>query len=172
MIENISRYIEAGDPPLVAALKGSGQIGFTIISLTLSLIAVLIPLLFMMLLLAIAIGLNVYLYIIVPKGFFPQQDTGRLIGFIRADQSISFQAMRQKLDNFVEIVRADPAVQTVTGFTGGGGFGSLDFSVTQAELSKFARVCSYDRAGYGWSDPSPTPRTVTYETDELERLLT
>lgn len=54
---------------------------------------------------------------------------------------------------------------------GGGGFGSLDFSVTQAELSKFALVCSYDRAGYGWSDPSPTPRTVSYETDELERLL-
>ncbi len=62
----------------------------------------------MMLILLITVGLNVYLYTIVPKGFFPQQDTGRLIGFIRADQSISFQAMQPKLDSFVAIVRADP----------------------------------------------------------------
>jgi multidrug efflux pump len=56
----------------------------------------------------------------VPKGFFPQQDTGRLMGFIRADQSISFQAMREKLDRFVAIVMQDPAVESVTAFTGGG----------------------------------------------------
>jgi multidrug efflux pump len=59
--------------------------------------------------------------VIVPKGFFPQQDTGRLIGSVRGDQSISFQAMQQKLNNFIETVRADPAVETVVGFTGGGG---------------------------------------------------
>jgi multidrug efflux pump len=66
------------------------------------------------------VGLNVWLYTIVPKGFFPQQDTGQLIGFVRADQSISFQAMREKLDNIVAIVQADSAVKTVTAFTGGG----------------------------------------------------
>ena len=66
------------------------------------------------------VALNVYLYIIVPKGFFPQQDTGRLIGSIQADQSISFQAMQEKLADFVDIVSKDPAVDTVVGFTGGG----------------------------------------------------
>ena len=58
--------------------------------------------------------MNLYLYAIVPKGFFPQQDTGRMIGFVRADQSISFQAMSEKLDRFVAIVRQDPAVDNVT----------------------------------------------------------
>ena len=72
-----------------------------------------------LLVLAATVGLNVYLYNIVPKGFFPQQDTGMMIGGIQADQSISFQAMRPKLAQFVEIIRADPAVQNVTGFTGG-----------------------------------------------------
>ncbi len=64
--------------------------------------------------------MNVYLYVIVPKGFFPQQDTGRLSGFIQADQGISFQAMQKKLADFIEIVRQDPAVENVIGFTGGG----------------------------------------------------
>ncbi len=71
----------------------------------------------------ITLGLNFWLYVIVPKGFFPQQDTGRIIGFIRADQQISFQAMKKKLDDFVAIVRRDPAVDKVTAFTGSGGFG-------------------------------------------------
>jgi multidrug efflux pump len=66
------------------------------------------------------IGLNVYLYITIPKGFFPQQDTGRLIGWIRTDQSSSFAATREKMDRLVEIVRADPAVEQVTATTGGG----------------------------------------------------
>src|SRR5262249_40026947 len=74
----------------------------------------------MILLLAAAIGFDVYLYMVVPNGFFPRQDTGRLIGFIRGDQSISFQAMRQKLADFVEIVQTDPAVENVVAFTGGG----------------------------------------------------
>ena len=69
---------------------------------------------------AATVVLNVYLYVIVPKGFFPQQDTGRLIGSIQADQSISFQAMSQKLADFMDIVGADPAVDNVVGFTGGG----------------------------------------------------
>jgi multidrug efflux pump len=76
--------------------------------------------LLMMLILAATIGLNVYLYVIVPKGFFPQQDTGRMVGSIQADQGISFQAMRQKLADFIEIVKSDPAVENVVGFTGGG----------------------------------------------------
>jgi multidrug efflux pump len=197
VLENTSRHIEAGMTPRAAALLGAREVGFTVLSMSLSLIAVFIPILLMggiigryfrefavtlsvailvslvlsltttpmmcsrllrptperppsrlfrwsergfaavleryerslawvlghgaltMLVLLVMVCLNVFLYIIVPKGFFPQQDTGRLIGFIQADQSISFQAMRQKLANFIDIVRSDPAVDTVGGFTGG-----------------------------------------------------
>ncbi|MDE1943159.1 MAG: efflux RND transporter permease subunit [Betaproteobacteria bacterium] len=217
MLENISRHIESGLPPLEAALKGAKEVSFTVISISVSLIAVFVPLLLMgglvgrmfrefavvlsvavlvslvisltttpmmcarllrktgespqpdpgtkpahsvirrfaarwigtpvsrlrdafdrlhlyyehslkwavnhrRLVLAIllaTIGLNVYLYIIVPKGFFPQQDTGRLIGRVQADQSISFQAMRAKLAEFIAICKADPDAQEVIGFTGG-----------------------------------------------------
>ncbi|MFT3802055.1 MAG: efflux RND transporter permease subunit [Burkholderiaceae bacterium] len=73
-----------------------------------------------MLVLLATIALNVHLYMVIPKGFFPQQDTGRVIGFMMADQSISFQAMRDKVSRMVEIVRRDPAVDTVTAYTGGG----------------------------------------------------
>jgi multidrug efflux pump len=199
VLENISRRIEQGIPRKQAALEGAREVGFTVLSISVSLVAVFIPILLMggivgrlfrefavvlsvailvsllvsltttpmmcslllrhrperergrfdrgserifnrvlrgyekslawalrhgplmMLLLAITVGLNIYLYIIVPKGFFPQQDTGRLAGFVRADQSISFQAMVQKLNGFIEIVRQDPAVESVVGFTGGGG---------------------------------------------------
>jgi multidrug efflux pump len=69
------------------------------------------------------VGLNVYLYAEIPKGFFPQQDTGRLIGGIQADQAISFQSMSRKLRQFVAIVQADPSVESVVGFTGGGSQG-------------------------------------------------
>jgi multidrug efflux pump len=199
VLENISRRVEEGMPPMEAALKGTREVGFTVLSMSLSLIAVFIPILlmggiigrlfrefavtlsvailvslalsltatpmmcarllrreqpdaepgrlsrlsrrafdsllhgyerslawalkhgrFMMLLLAATVCVNVYLYVIVPKGFFPQQDTGRLSGFIQADQAISFQAMQKKLADFVEIVRQDPAVENVIGFTGGG----------------------------------------------------
>jgi multidrug efflux pump len=73
----------------------------------------------MMLILVAVLGLNFYLYNVIRKGFFPQQDTGRLIGSIQADQSISFQLMQQKLEQFVAIIKQDPAVETVVGFTGG-----------------------------------------------------
>jgi multidrug efflux pump len=199
VLENISRHIEAGMAPMRAALLGAREVGFTVVSMSLSLVAVFVPILAMggivgrlfrefavtlsaailvslvvsltltpmmcaclpqrategarppgrasrwakgavdwldrvygrtlnvaldhsvitLLVLAGTVGLNVYLYNIVPKGFFPQQDTGMMIGGIQADQSISFQAMRPKLAQFVEIIRADPAVQNVTGFTGG-----------------------------------------------------
>jgi multidrug efflux pump subunit AcrB len=72
------------------------------------------------LILLAVLGLNFYLYDVVPKGFFPQQDTGRIIGTIQADQSISFQLMQQKLMQFVSIIKKDPAVETVVGFTGTG----------------------------------------------------
>src|SRR4029453_859180 len=72
-----------------------------------------------MLVVAVTVGLNIYLYVTIPKGFFPQQDTGRLTGGIQADQSISFQAMRGKLTEFMGIVGADPAVDNVAGFSGG-----------------------------------------------------
>jgi multidrug efflux pump len=82
--------------------------------------------LLVMLILAAVVGLNVYLYVKAPKGFFPQQDTGQINGGLRADRSISFQALQTKLKQLVDIIRADPAVDTVVGFTGGsragGGF--------------------------------------------------
>jgi multidrug efflux pump len=65
------------------------------------------------------IALNIWMYITIPKTFFPEQDTGILMGGIQADQSISFQAMRIKLQDFMKIIRDDPAVDNVTGFTGG-----------------------------------------------------
>ncbi len=198
VLENVSRHIENGDPPLQATLKGTREVTFTVISMSVSLIAVFLPLLLMggivgrllrefavtlsvavavsllvsltltpmmcarllkhksvakpgfisalserafnallqgyknsldvvlrhglltMLVLLITVCLNVYLYIIVPKGFFPQQDTGRISGAIQADQSISFQAMRHKLTDFIAIIQRDPAVENVVGFIGGG----------------------------------------------------
>jgi multidrug efflux pump len=198
VLENVSRHIESGMPPFEAALKGAREVGFTVLSMSLSLIAVFIPILLMggivgrlfrefavtlsvailvsllvsltttpmmcarllkaprerkpgrlflaserafawmlrgyetslgwalrhsrlmILILVATVGLNIFLYAEVQKGFFPQQDTGRMIGSIQADQGISFQAMRQKLADFIEIVRADPAVESVVGFTGGG----------------------------------------------------
>jgi multidrug efflux pump len=198
VLENASRHIEHGDSPLEAARKGAREVGFTVLSMSLSLIAVFIPILLLggivgrlfrefaitlsaailvslvvsltttpmmcarllrpappgrrsrlfewserafasvargyqrslgfalrhgpvvMIVLAATVALNVYLYVNIPKGFFPQQDTGRLIGFIQADQGISFQAMQQKLASFVEIVRTEPEVESVVAFTGGG----------------------------------------------------
>ncbi len=201
VIENIARHLEMGSTPLRAAFAGAAEIGPTVVSITISLIAVFIPILLMgglvgrlfhefavVLSVAIAISLmisltttpmmcslllrdeakvrhgriyrasewfferilatykfllgavmraqfvtllvtlgtialTVYLYIHVPKGFFPQQDTGRLQGAIQADQSISFQAMNQKLNEMVATVRKDPAVAIVVAFTGGSGGG-------------------------------------------------
>jgi multidrug efflux pump len=198
VLENATRHIEAGMGPMAAALASAREVGFTVLSMSVSLIAVFIPVLFMgdivgrffrefavtlsvailvslavsltltpmmcarllrpapagghgrlylagervfaairrryeaslgwalrhgplvMLLLAATIALNVHLYIAIPKGLFPEQDTGRLIGWIRTDQSSSFPATRAKMDRLVEIVRADPAVETVTAVTGGG----------------------------------------------------
>ncbi|MCE0826656.1 multidrug efflux RND transporter permease subunit MdtC [Buttiauxella sp. A2-C2_NF] len=196
VLENISRHLEAGVKPLQAALQGVREVGFTVLSMSLSLVAVFLPLLLMgglpgrlfkefAVTLSVAIGislvvsitltpmmcgwllknnpkhsptrqrgfgrllvamqqgygrslkwvlnhtklvgvvllatmaLNIWLYIAIPKTFFPEQDTGRLMGNIQADQSISFQAMRGKLQDFMKIVRDDPAVENVTGFTGG-----------------------------------------------------
>jgi multidrug efflux pump len=203
VIENISRYLEKGMSPMEAALTGSREISFTVISMSTSLIAVFIPILLMsgivgrlfrefavtlctaigvslavsltttpmmcarflkhepgehnwlyklsergfdwmrdeyefalqwvlrhqliMLTLTLAtIGLSGYLFYIVPKGFFPQQDTGRLTGNILADQDISFAAMKEKLQTFSNIVQQDPAVDTVSASTGGGYGGSTN----------------------------------------------
>ena len=198
VLENITRHVEAGMSRLHAALLGAREVGFTVLSMSVSLVAVFIPILLMggmvgrlfrefamtlsvailvslvvsltvtpmmcayllenlsgkrhgrlydaserafqavlrgyerslawalghaPLILAIFVAtlcLNVYLFTIVPKGFFPEQDTGRLMGRIQADQSVSFQLMRQKLAQFVAIVRQDPAVESVVGFTGRG----------------------------------------------------
>ncbi|MBC7779318.1 MAG: efflux RND transporter permease subunit, partial [Proteobacteria bacterium] len=96
----------------------------------------------MLLLLLVTIGLNVYLYTIVPKGFFPQQDTGRLSGSIQADQGISFQSMEKKLETFVSIVGRDPAVATVVGFTGGGQRNSASMFITLKPLAERGAMTS------------------------------
>jgi multidrug efflux pump len=199
MIENISRFIEMGDPPMEAALKGAEQIGFTIVSLTVSLIAVLIPLLFMgdvvgrlfrefavtlavtiiisavvsltltpmmaarilrhepkeqqgrvyraserafermiafygrtlkfvlryqTITLLVALGtlvLTIFLYIAIPKGFFPVQDTGVIQGISQAPATISFAAMAAKQQEIAKLVLADPAVESLSSFIGADG---------------------------------------------------
>ncbi|MFK0690880.1 efflux RND transporter permease subunit [Mesorhizobium sp. IMUNJ 23033] len=196
VLENIMRHVEDGMPRRQAALLGAREVSFTVLSMSVSLIAVFLPILLMggilgrlfqefavtlslaivislvlsltttpmmcahflrlpqtrrsllarlgegaferlrrfygrslawaldnavivLVILFCAIALNVYLYVVVPKGFFPQEDTGELVGGIRADQSISFQLMRQKLTELQSIVRSDPAVANVVGFIGG-----------------------------------------------------
>jgi multidrug efflux pump len=199
VIENVTRHLEQGLKPLQAALLGAKEIGFTVLSISISLVAVFTPLLFMsgivgrlfrefavtlsvailvslvvsltttammcsrllkaqrpqdhsrlyresekvfdwvlrlyersltwvlrhpaptLLVLLITIGVNVYLLAIVPKGFFPQQDTGRLGGGIQGAQDSSFNAMKQRMTRFVDIVKSDPAVANVVAFTGSGG---------------------------------------------------
>jgi multidrug efflux pump len=198
VLENVSRHVEEGMRPYDAAIRGAREVGFTVLSMSLSLIAVFIPILMMggivgrlfrefavtlsaaiavsllvsltttpmmcsrvlrarpkraerplarrvgrafdamagaysrtlavvlrhgvltMLVLGVTVALNVYLYVIIPKGFFPQQDNGRMVGSIEADQGSSFQAMQVKMKQFIDIVRADPAVENVVAFTGGG----------------------------------------------------
>ena len=201
VIENITRHIENGMKPYEAAMKGASEIGFTVLSMSTSLVAVFIPILLMggivgrlfrefAVVLSVAIGvsllisltttpmmcarflrhetgqhnrvyrfsenifnrllhtydfslrwvlrhqflillvtfgtvcLNIYLFVQTPKGFFPQQDTGRFSGLIQGDQDLSFTAMSQKMRQFTDIVMQDPAVDTVTAFTGGGSGGS------------------------------------------------
>jgi multidrug efflux pump len=150
MIENIARYIEAGESPLAAALKGSQQIGFTIISLTVSRIAALIPLLFMgeivgrlfhefAITLAITIVISaavsltqvptlffaaatlvvtIVLYIVIPKGFFPVQDTGEIQGISGAAQTISYSAMAERQEALAAAILNDPDVASLSSFIG------------------------------------------------------
>jgi len=198
VLENIARHMDAGMPRLQAVLVGAREVGFTVLSMSLSLIAVFIPILLMggivgryfqefaitlsvailvsllvsltttpmmcarllrheperkpdglagfstrafaaalrlyertldwaltrpllmMFILLVTVCLNVYLYVVVPKGFFPTEDTGVLVGGVQADQSISFQLMSRKMQDFMKIVKSDPAVENVAGFTGGG----------------------------------------------------
>jgi multidrug efflux pump len=204
VLENISRHIEAGVPRVEAAFLGAREVGFTVLSISLSLIAVFLPVLlmggilgrlfreftmtlslailislvvsltttpmmcalllrdapaardvprrrslfdrahsgyerslgwalqhsrFVLFIFFAAIVLNVVLFYSVPKGFFPEEDTGRLIGSLTADQSVSFQLMTQKLRQMMAIVQEDPAVEHVVGYTGvgsGGGFGQIN----------------------------------------------
>ncbi|HLH12833.1 MAG TPA: efflux RND transporter permease subunit [Methylovirgula sp.] len=195
VLENITRHVEAGVSRFRAALLGAREVGFTVLSISVSLIAVFTPILmmggllgrlfrefamtlsmailvsllisltttpmlcslilraresrpwrfnpfglllrgyertlpwalrhrgFIMTMLFSAMVLTVLLFTIIPKGFFPEQDTGRLIGAIQADQNISFQAMQKKMAQLMAIVQADPAIQSVVGFTGAGSGG-------------------------------------------------
>jgi multidrug efflux pump len=221
VLENVTRYIEGGLSPLEATLKGANEVAFTVLSMSISLIAVFIPILLMggivgrlfrefamtisiailislaislattpmmcavllrsqagrehgrlyriserffegmlnlyrrslttalrhpaimMAILVVVFGLNFYLYGAIPKGFFPQQDTGRMIGIIQADQSISFQLMQQKLTQFVSILKQDPAIDTAVGFTGGGQTNSGFMFVSLVPLNQ--RGISVDR---------------------------
>ena len=196
VLENVTRHMEDGMAPLAATLLGAKEVGFTVLSMSISLVAVFIPMLLLggivgrlfrefavtlsvavlvslvvsltttpmmcarllkpharqhgrlylasergfdwlhrryaaglgwalrhslvtIIVMFAVVALNVYLYTVIPKGFFPQQDNGRLQGSIQADQSTSFQAMKPKLQAFIDIVRKDPGVASVTGFTGG-----------------------------------------------------
>ena len=200
VMENITRHMESGTPRFEAALVGVRQVAFTVLSMSLSLIAVFIPILLMggqvgrsfrefaitlsvailismvisltttpmmcarlltvrrkgdarawlhrwteaayeglldlyrdtlswtlrhsflmIIVLACTVGMNIWLFTIIPKGFFPEEDTGRLAGAIQADQSISFQRMSQKVRQYMQIVQDDPDVDDVVGFTGSGG---------------------------------------------------
>ncbi|MGO8818742.1 MAG: multidrug efflux RND transporter permease subunit [Terriglobia bacterium] len=211
VIENITRYLEKGLGPFQAALRGAKEIGFTVVTISVSLVAVFIPLLLMggivgrlfrefavtlsvaitvsmvvsltvtpsmcahllrhgvshgwmfrtserafnavvkfygrtlaavlrfpaitLAVLLATIALNVYLYIRVPKGFFPQQDNGRIAGTIQADQDTSFQAMDGILRQMLDIVKADPAVDNVNGYTGGGGWHSAALNTATIYIS-------------------------------------
>ncbi len=226
VLENISRHVEAGMPRFEAAIQGAREVGFTVLSMSVSLVAVFLPILlmggivgrlfrefsitlsiavlisllvsltttpmmcsrlirrveherqgrlftwservfdamrdsygrslrwalanklFVMMLLVCTFAFSVYLLKVIPKGFFPQQDTGRLFGGIQADQAISFQSMEVKLRQFVAIVQSDPAVDTVVGFTGGGsnGGGQVNSGFIFVSLKPLAqRSLSADR---------------------------
>ena len=202
VLENVTRHLELGEDRMQAALKGAQEVSFTVLSMSISLVAVFFPILLLggivgkifhefavtltiaiatslvvslsvtpmmcayldinptgdesrilrasrrmfeksldfyrrtvgwaldnpktvMFILLVAVGLNVYLLMIVPKGFFPSVDEGRMQGGIRADQSISFQLMQKKFVQFVNIIRADPAVASVGGFAAGGNSGNI-----------------------------------------------
>jgi multidrug efflux pump len=221
VLENISRHLEAGMPRMQAALRGAQEVGFTVLSISLSLIAVFIPILLMggilgrlfreftitlsiailislaisltttpmmcalwlkprevddaprprtlfdrvhggyerslawalrhgglvMLILFGAVCLNVVLFSVIPTGLFPTQDTGRLVGSLQADQSVSFQAMTQKLRQMIDIVQSDPAVDHVVGFTGvgsGGGGGQINTGSVFVSLKPISQRPSVD----------------------------
>ena len=213
VLENVTRHMEEGVPPLRAALLGSKEIGFTVLSMSFSLVAVFIPILLMggmvgrlfrefavtlsaaiiaslvvsltttpmmcatllrptknvgrgplyrgsedafnwmrrqyekslgvalrhsrlmLVVIALTVATNVCLFIVIPKGFFPEQDTGRISGTIQADQDISFQSMNAKLIQVCDIVRSDPEVQYVGGFTGGGGGGGTAMNIGRLFIS-------------------------------------
>jgi len=213
VLENITRHIESGMLPREAALQGAQEIGFTVLSMSTSLVAVFIPILlmggmvgrlfrefavtlsvaiavslavsltttpmmcaallrpnrnsahgrlyrasegifnwmrlryeislrwalrhprFMLILILITVVTNVCLFIVIPKGFFPEQDTGRIGGTIQAEQDISFQAMKAKLTQVLDIIRSDPDVAIASGFTGGGGGGGTAANIGRMFIS-------------------------------------
>jgi multidrug efflux pump len=214
VIENVTRYLEKGFTPVQAALRGAKEIGFTVFSISLSLIAVFIPILlmsdivgrlfrefavtlsvaiivsmmisltttpmmcaallrhqsneshgvffraserffnwihgiyertlgwvlrhplFMLIVTFITIGVTGYLYVVIPKGFFPQQDTGRVMGSVVADQSTSFASIEKLLTQYATVVSQDPNVDTVVGFTGGGTSNTARFFVSLKPLGE------------------------------------
>ncbi len=275
VMENITRHMESGKPRFEAALLGVRQVAFTVLSMSLSLIAVFIPILLMggqvgrtfrefavtlsvaivismvisltttpmmcarlltvrdpgeprgrfhrwteaayqgmldlyadtlawvlrhafltIIVLVCVVGLNVWLFLIIPKGFFPEEDTGRLSGFIQADQSVSFQRMSQKLRQYMAIVQEDADVANLVGFTGAGGRGgntgaifislkplSQRQSTAEQVISRLRPKLSHVPGGQLFMFPQQeTPRTggrvsntawqYTLQSDSLEDLRT
>jgi multidrug efflux pump len=213
VMENTTRHVEAGMTPLRAALQGAREVGFTVVSMSLSLIAVFVPFVLtsglvsalfrefaitlsvailislaisltttpmmcslllgrdskrkpsriaasfergfeslrrdyektlgwaldhrrtMLLVLAATIAFNIFLYFVIPKTLFPQQDTGQIRGGLRGDATVSFQLMKTKLQQVAAIIQQDPAVRTVTGSVGAGGFGPFGGGGSQANVN-------------------------------------
>ncbi len=244
MIENIVRFIEAGEPPMQAALKGASQIGFTIISLSFSLIAVFIPLIFMtgivgrlfrefaitlsaavavsaivsltltpmmcarllqaddkakhgrfylatermfkawldlydrslqwvlrhqaftLTVAIVTMAATVWLYVIIPKGLLPQQDTGLIIGVTDAAQSISFQSMVERQRAIAEIVRQDPDVTSVASFVGAG---SVNATVNSGRL--YINLKPRDRRQVGASEIIDRLRAATEPVEGISLFM-
>jgi multidrug efflux pump len=239
VIENISRHMESGMKPFEAAMKGASEIGFTVLSMSTSLVAVFIPILMMggivgrlfrefAVVLSVAIGVslfvsltttpmmcarflrhesgkhnriyrfsenafnsllrtydfslkwvlrhqflillvtigtvcvNGYLFYQTPKGFFPQQDTGRINGSIIGDQDLSFAAMSQKMRTFTDIVSQDPAVETVISFTGGGSGGSTARLFAQLKPLEVRKLSADQVIGRIRSKTSGIPGAALY----------
>src|SRR5258708_22628268 len=240
VVENVIRHLEAAMPVAQAALVGAQEIGFTVLSISVSLIAVFIPIFLMgglvgrlfrefaavmsiaivisllvsltttpmmcalllrgrrtpkderrgrivrfydttlswtlrhpatvMLIAVITFAVNVYLFVVIPKGFFPQQDNGRIAGVLVAAQDVSFQAIREKMRRFVDIVKSDPAVETATAFTGGGGGRGTTSNTRRMFISLKPRAERKLSADEGIARPRPKLASVPRATPLLQAM--
>src|SRR5206468_487331 len=130
VLENVTRHVEAGMGRLEAALRGAREVGFTVLSISISLVAVFIPILLMGGLvgrLFREFAMTLTAAVLVSLGFFPQQDTGQIAAGLQTDQSSSFEVTGQRLRRFVDIIGRDPGVQTEVAFAGSNAAGGFMF---------------------------------------------